>query len=279
MKYKLIAIDLDGTLLQDDDTISERNARVLKRLSDAGVHVVLCSGRTEKAMMRYYEQLNLNTPLISENGGRITSGKKLIYSQMLCRKILSTIVEMVQSVGEELYFQFMHDDVLIANRFEYTTLSCDKYNRHAKPCHRIDVRICNNPVEYISTHQVETHKISIISETSGLLCLLKGKLETIPGIELTSSESINVDIMKCGVTKGEGLRILTEQLGISLDECIAIGNNDNDISMIEVAGMGVAMKNGTDLLKRKADVITTYDNQTDGVADILEKYCIFENRQ
>jgi hydroxymethylpyrimidine pyrophosphatase-like HAD family hydrolase len=167
--------------------------------------------------------------------------------------------------------------VLIANRFEYTTLSCDKYNQHAKPCHRIDVRICNNPVEYISVHQVETHKISILSETSSLLCLLKEKLETIPGIELTSSERINVDIMKLGVTKGEGLRILASHLGVSLDECIAIGNNDNDISMIEVSGVGIAMKNGTELLKKTADVITTYDNQTDGVADILETYCILEN--
>lgn len=271
MKYKLVAIDLDGTLLKNDHRLSPRSMDIIKRLDGIGIKIILCSGRSEITMMSYYEKLDIQTPIISENGACITCQKETLYSNSFSTTELLELLHLIDQVDREVYCQFVHEKVLIASQLEFVSLAMAKYNVDVPREKRIDIYICNDLVKYVDLKKVSTYKVSLISNNAEVLRAIRQLLMDTGGYEITSSDKNNIEIMKCDISKGTALKILTDHLKIPLSQCVAIGNSANDAGMIEMAGLGIAMKNSGVHLKSISKRVTEYDNEEDGVACLLEQ--------
>ena len=130
----------------------------------------------------------------------------------------------------------------------------------------------NDPMEIIDANSTY-YKLVFIDDDSEKLQYLRRKLEEIKGISVSKSWHNNLEVMNEGVSKGKALKLLAQMLNIDKDQIIAIGDNENDISMFKVAGLAVAMENGDKIAKEHAHIITD-TNDNDGVAKVIEKYIL-----
>ncbi|MCC0639751.1 MULTISPECIES: Cof-type HAD-IIB family hydrolase [unclassified Clostridioides] len=267
MNYKLICTDMDGTLLGNGFEISEENIRALKEAMEKGIKIALVTGRPYNAMKYFTSVLGDNIYIISNNGTYFNlPGYE--YKKILSKDAL----EKIYRIGEKY-----------------------NLNRHFKGCKRI---IANNeigeehPYRLVNNKNKEEDKIEIIenasceilleraedeilkciffSENSESLRKAKEEFKSQEDLEVVSSGKINFEVMSKGTSKGIALKKFCEILGIDSKEVICIGDNENDISMIEFAGLGIAMGNATDEVKSKADFVTD-TNINDGVAKALRK--------
>ncbi|MTI46282.1 Cof-type HAD-IIB family hydrolase [Sporosalibacterium faouarense] len=262
--YKLVALDMDGTLLDDNLEISKKNKDSIINLVNKGTHVILATGRTFKAASFYAKELNLDIPIITYNGSLIKEviTEKILYS----RHISNNVAREILKVGEELdvYIKVYIDDVLY---IEGEVEEAVSFSRN----HRIDYKVIGklseniNKDPYMIVFKDDTRKINKIIE------YLK-KSKDLP-VSFTLSTPNSLEIMDKGVSKANALEYLTNKLGIQSNEVIAVGNSLNDYEMISWAGLGIAMKNSDKQLLDKWDTISKYDNNEDGISHILaEKF-------
>jgi len=270
LSYKLVAIDMDGTLLNSEGKISNRTRQAINEASNKGVYIVLATGRILKSALNYSSKLNLNKPIISSNGALIIDeNKRVIYEKPMD---LNTVKEIVRiGLEEEIYYHFYDEENFYANVYIediikfYNNDDVDKENQ-------IRVNIFKD-IDDLILDNINVYKFLFIDNDISRLNSLKYRLNGIKGVSISSSWSNNLEVMDQGVSKGNSLKFLCEKLNISAEEVIAIGDNENDISMIEFAGLGVAMENGVEKVKSAADLVTS-SNDEDGVAKVIEKYIL-----
>lgn len=264
--YKLIALDLDGTLKNSHNEISSRTKEALLQVQKMGIKVVLASGRPTAGLRHEADELELdryNGYLLSFNGARVTSvqTKETIYEQTL------TIEEAKKAYDRAKEFHLScityENDVLITEDID------DKY-----AC--IEGRINDIPKKKVDSFKDHLkkpiHKV-----------LLTGKPEYVGSIEeefkqpfgdslsIYRSAPFFIEVMAKGIDKAASLDRLAKTLGIKQEEVMAFGDGYNDISMIEYAGLGVAMANAVDEVKERANEITL-SNDEDGIVVVLKKY-------
>ncbi len=266
MKYKMLVLDLDDTLLRDDYSISERNHEILIKAQELGVYVVLASGRPAPAMMQFAQQLDLakfGSYIIAYNGGTvidIRSGE-VIFSQSLTQADIHGLHDF--SVEHNVDIITYLDDCIISE-------SMSEY---------IDVEINLTGMEH---RLVPCFKSAITG--SAVKCILlqnPNYLKTVENKLKNSHTHLNVSISKPfflevtqqGIDKAASLNFLANRLGIAQQEIIAVGNAGNDLSMVKYAGLGVWVDNVADDLRHHADAIVA-SNMEDGVAEVVEKYIL-----
>ena len=267
MNYKLIAIDMDGTLLNSNKEISNRTIQAIGHAKEKGVNVVLATGRLLKSAQLFADSLELNNHVIACNGAIIIDGsKKVIYSKPMDRNV----VEKVMALGKKFntYYHFYDESQFYSNK--YVKEIVDYYSGRGQS---IDVKIFDDEMEIINDKDLNLYKFLFIDNDLEKLIKLRKELSSMENISVSKSWTNNLEVMDTGASKGLGLQFLCNRLDISPSEVIAIGDNENDLSMITFAGLGVSMGNGDDIVKKQANYITS-TNDEDGVARVIEEFII-----
>lgn len=262
---------MDGTLLNNENDISERNRRAIEKAGDKGVYIVLATGRILKSALSYSRRLNLNKPIISCNGAVISDADgKIIYESLLDRETTRKLIEIGNK--NNIYYHIYTEDAFYSNVYVEEVLKF--YQIGDSDNSQIDYHLFEDPEEIING-DLNIYKFFFLDQDEKKLEILRNQLSELDNISISSSWSNNVEVMGKNTSKGHGLKYLCERLNISQEEVIAIGDNENDLPMIDYAGMGVAMDNAIDKVKAVAD-IKTLKNDEDGVARIIEKYILGE---
>lgn len=267
MSYKMIFSDMDGTLLKNDTEVSEGNKIAIKRAVEKGVQFVICTGRGLFGVERFLEQLGLigrNGYVICQNGGAVYNLKdmSLEIRESFSPKIYAPVVELARELDLELYYY--DDRIFIAER------ETERVKRYCEVMGS-GVKIMRDPLKYTG----EFTKSLITGERDKLL-LLQKKVESMAGEELDCffSSKIFMEVVKKGVSKGNVMVETAKKAGIPIQSVIAVGDSDNDISMIKKAGLGVAVANAWPEVKEIADFVTESRCEQDAIAEVIEKFIL-----
>lgn len=284
MMKKLIAIDLDGTLLSSNIDISEENIQAIQNAQQAGHIVMICSGRAPEDIKTVIEKTPLQCPVAGSNGTMVLADGKLL-SQISINK---ENVKSVASILNEKEFPFKiytSKGIFVASSWTERMLAFLEQNQ--------EISNGLSPKEYkLMTEQPkETDSIKIFDQIEDVLNIeniaiqkffiptITGKTELIStlndieGISITTSGPFNIEIMDTNGHKGNGVQVMAEYYNIPIENTVAIGDNFNDVPMLEVAGLSVAMGNADPAVKEIADVVTLTNNEH-GVAHAIEKYVL-----
>ncbi len=271
--YKLIAIDLDGTLLNNNKEISQRNMQAIALAKNKCVRVIVCSGRVYMGARLFAKQLDLTDPIIACNGAKISQNKdgKELFAQHICKEACLEIIDLCHK--HNVYYHIYADDIMLSEKMEFATLKYYERNKQLMPEDRVEIEIVADMKQKILTMQQNVLKFVIISQNDDVLAKIRREAHLISQVDVMSSNYDNFEIVDKGVSKGEALKFLSKELGIAPEEMIAIGDNENDISMLNYAGLGIAMGNGEQCAKDIAQYITA-SNEEDGVALAIEKFIL-----
>lgn len=259
--FRLMATDMDGTLLKSDGKISDTTILSIKKVVDSGKFFILSSGRPLQAVTKYLSILGLEKmPFIIYNGAKVVYNGKVVFDLKLCDKD----VELIVNEGERRSMTMIcwADDKLYANVYN------DKVQRYKRiggiePIIVDDLSKINDVTKIVWYGSIEETK-RYHKEMSDFL---SGKVNVHP-TRVDFLEFVNKDC-----SKGVALKIVCDLMGVDVKNAIAIGDGFNDIPMIELAGLGVAVGNADQKVKDKADLVAeTCDDL--GVEKIIEKFLI-----
>ena len=271
--YKLVAIDLDGTLLNNSKEISERNIRAIQEACRKGVKIVICSGRVFSGARVYAKQIGVTGPVIACNGAVITKdiGGELMYASYMNRSDCLKIIDICKKYNT--YYHVYAGNVMLTEKLEGPSLRYYERNKTLLPEDRIKIEVVADMKEKLRDTDEIVLKFIIITQDLDIMKKARAESETLSNVTIMSSNYDNFEIMNKGVNKGDSLRQLAEMLDISPDEVMAIGDNENDLTMLSYAGLGVVMDNAESSIKEAADYITL-SNEDDGVAMAIEKFVL-----
>jgi Cof subfamily protein (haloacid dehalogenase superfamily) len=271
--YKLVAIDLDGTLLNVDKEISDRNKKAISLAIEKGVKIVICSGRVFSGARLFAKQVGSKDPVIACNGAIISENidGKVIYSSNLDTEDCLKIIDICHK--HKVYYHIYAGDTMLTEKLGHTALKYFEKNKALPEKDRVNIEIIKNMKDKIKRIPGQALKFVVINDNIELLKSIRNEIEQMKNVDVMSSNYDNFEVMNKGVSKGEALKRLSELLDIPPEEMLAIGDNENDISMLKYAGLGVAMDNGESCAKEAAKYITASNNQ-DGVAQAIEKFIL-----
>lgn len=266
MRYRLMAMDLDDTLLTDELTVSEPTKEAMKRAIAQGVHLTIATGRMFASAQQVAKQVGLNVPIITYQGSLVRNllDEQVLYERAVPTAAAARLYEYCREHG-------MHLQTYIEDRL-YTAEDNDQIQAYAAQS-SIPYVISESFETLVTTSPHQT-KLVVIDEPARLDAA-KLELERLlgPDVHLTKSKDHYLELLHREGTKGHALRFLADYYDIPLEETIAIGDAWNDKEMIEVAGLGVAMANAVPGLKDLADYVTLSNNE-DGVKHVLEKFVL-----
>ncbi len=266
MAIKLLALDLDGTLLDDSQNISQKNIDALRKAEEKGVNIVIATGRTNLGAEDIFRQLELKEFLIAYNGALIKNMKenKVIKHLPLPMQQTHKILEYVKK--ENLYVNLYLNNKVYANK-------AGKELDYYKNIMNIEPSVLEeDTVEFLDK---ATTKLLIIEKDLFKVDQILYKLQDQFAGDLNITKSIEdcIDIMNKNVSKGNSLEDLTRMLGLKAEEVAAVGDGNNDLEMIKFAGKSAAVANAEEVIREKADYITASNNE-DGVAEFIEEFIL-----
>ena len=263
MKYRLVALDLDGTLLNSQKDITPATCEVLTWAKAHGIHVVLSTGRIVGEAAEFARQITCDDLMVTAGGAAIAtaSDEHILESWAMPCEIGAQAVAAVQNlpvrvmiyVGDKIYINPFSDRDFVVN-----------YRVEGFHANKI---VLDDIAGAIRARGLDVTKVYAIGEREDLDKALE-IIRPLPGITITSSGTDNFEVMPAGVDKGAALIRLGELLGVAPSEMIAIGDSDNDAAMLRAVGMPVAMGNADPALKRLAKYVTA-DCDHDGVAQAI----------
>lgn len=264
--YKLVALDLDGTLLTSDKKITDRTKQVIHHLVTQGVIIALASGRTMPGIRGVIDELSLKSKslyVIACNGAQVwcEETQHFITSQWLSDDDIRVIRQWGRLIGMACYAQ--HAGELVVEDNSHISLNAHQYS-HLGIHVTTDALLLNTPVPKM---------VFIEDKLSIDLLVQQVPAEIINRYQCVRSEPNYYEVMALGVNKGEACRRLAAYLGILSTDILAIGNELNDCEMLRYAGKGIAMGNAAEVVQRCADDITT-SNDEEGVANAITRFCL-----
>lgn len=264
---KLIAIDLDGTLLNNEGNVSSRTMDIISEVQERGHKVIIATGRHTDTAVPIAEKLALPDAIICCNGALITNinAPEKTKSQPYQAQELVDLARVVQQTACE-FFTVTEEAFHIDRRYERLSNYFLSRNVHVQPYE--DVLQIASPIM----------KTSIVGEINELDQVENYIRSSVPQLGVIRSGEESIDIMHARASKGAAVKWLAEHYGIDQKNTIALGNYDNDISMLNYAYVGVAMNNAPLHVKATATVVT-HSNEEDGVAQFLEEHLLVANVQ
>ena len=271
---QLIAIDLDGTLIDQNKKIPDDNIAALREAAARGIYVVLCSGRGHGHIVQRSRQIGVNHPVISANGALIRmgwEGETLGESCLPRDMAYMTLEETVKADGGYMVFAY---DSLWVNRIHDGFDTLPQWQKALEEEHtRLYYDL--TPGEIMDRLGDKAHKI-VVFEPDPRSTALRKRMETLlPQAEITTSLAGLFEVNAPGISKGFGIERLCRHLGISPENAMALGDHENDESMFHVVGCPVAMGNAQSALKEKAKYITLTNNEA-GVGYAVRKWALGE---
>lgn len=275
---KLVALDLDGTLFDNSSRISKRNLTAIRSITDKGIHVVISTGRPFEGIP--FDQIKgtgINYAITANGSGiyEISTGKCL-YENAMDEELVTPILNF-------LLTRDIHMDAFIGGK-GYTPIQCVETAQKLTVPSSIKNYIIttrtrlDNILQFIHENQLKVQKMTLnfYPAADGTLIdreTIRKFLVSNPSITTVCGGYNNLEFTRADANKGVGLRKLAEILGVNPDATMAIGDTENDLAIIEAAGIGVAMGNATDAVKARADYVTT-TNTKDGVAAAIEHFIL-----
>lgn len=274
MSYKLVAIDMDDTLLTHDKRISKENIEALQKAHDKGIFVVISTGRIFASAYAYSEFLGFKPYIIASNGAIIRDDKNNeIYKSVFDIDLISYLIDLANKNG--VYYHFYSDKVVYSPQSTSKYQKYGEWNRLYAETLRVKIEDIPKGSDFVKKLSDNVVKFVMFEEDAEKIKHVRALIDEFQGdrLETTSSYYNNIEILNKGINKGSGLRILGEYLGIDRSEMVAIGDSENDVEMVEYAGLGVAMENAILKLKNSADYITK-SNMDNGVAHVINKFIL-----
>ena len=273
MKYKLLVLDVDGTLLNDEREISKRTLAALLKVQQMGVRIVLASGRPTYGLMPLAKTLELGNYggfVLSYNGCQIIKAQngEILFERRINPEMLPYLEKKARKNGFAIFTY--HDDTLITDSPD------NEYIKNEALLNNLKII---KEDEFSTAIDFAPCKCMLVSDKEKALIGLEQHWEKrLAGtLDAFRSEPYFLEVVPCGVNKANTLGALLEHLGVTREEVIAVGDGVCDVTMLQLAGMGVAMGHSQDSVKVCADYVTA-SNEVDGVALAVEKLILAEVR-
>ncbi|MBM7652966.1 Cof-type HAD-IIB family hydrolase [Neobacillus cucumis] len=242
LDIKLIALDMDGTLLNNNGQVSSANRDAIRAAQEKGVYVVLSTGRSLLTVREHADDLELTSYLVTVNGSEIWDEKR----ELVERNIVNP--EHIQWMWD---LSKQHNSKFWAINTEQTW-----HNEMPEDLHKLNWLKFGFTIEDDATRELVLKELTARGE-----------------FEITNSTLKNIEVNAAGIHKARGLSVVCSKIGIDMQNVMACGDSRNDLMMIKEAGLGVAMGNAQDVVKAAADWITA-SNEEDGVAKAIQKWVL-----
>lgn len=255
-QIKMVAVDMDGTLLNNSSEISEKNQYAINELVRKGIKIIFATGRTFKSAQHYAKQINLDLPMITYNGALIK--KILSEEELFSSKIDLEASKKLFRFAEKnnIYVKTYIDDVL------YVAKDSEEASRFSIR-HRIPYKVVGNFSENISER---VYMIVSIDSAENINKLKQDFLQyETDSMSYTTSTTYSLEIMSSSISKGKSLEKLCSKMNIERNQVLAMGNSLNDLEMLKWAGVGIAMKNSDESLLSRHCLVSSHSNEEDGV--------------
>lgn len=289
--YKLVAVDLDGTMLNSYGIVTDNTKKIIKKTIDKGIDVIIASGRPIDSIKEIAKEIGSNKYFIAGNGSLVYDIQKdeIIYERYMTKQKVLEIIKICEQ--NSITYNIYTEKTIIAKSLKYNVLYYYKENLKKEENKKTNITIVNDIMEFVRNAENEKFlKITICDEDKVVFNSIIRKLRKINDIDVLDVSHMSRKMIKQGteeipieyhyteislnnVDKWNAIQFLMEKMNIKKEEVIAIGDNINDKKMIENAGVGIAMGESTPVVKEIADYITT-DNNEEGTALALEKYCL-----
>ena len=289
--YKLMAIDLDGTLLNSYGEVTPDTKKALLLAKERGTEIVLASGRPISSTESIAVELGIDNYLISGNGAAVydIKNQEIIYDRFLTKEQVLNISKLCEE--NSFFYNVYTEDEVIASSLSYNILFYHKENVKKVEERRTHINIVQNISEYIEQSGKEKFlKITVCDESKFIFNSIMKRLKEIEGIDVLEvaymskkkikfgTEDIDIqyyytEITNENVNKWTAIEFLMEKLNLKKEEVLAIGDNMNDKEMIEESGLGVVMGNSNPKMKEIADEIVA-DNNSEGVLEAINKFIL-----
>ena len=273
MKYKMLVLDVDGTLLNDEKMISKRTAHALRKVQQMGIRVMLASGRPTYGLLPLAKQLDLGSYdgfILSYNGGQVikASNGEVIFERRINPEQIPYLEK--KAVKNDFAIMTYNGDMVVTNRAgnAHVAAEAELNGMKLEEQELFSVMIDYSPCKCMLVSDDEEALV-------GLEQHWKRRLNGV--LDVFRSEPYFLEVVASGVDKGHTLAAVMEMFDVKTDEVMAFGDGVADVSMLQLAGMGIAMGNAPDSVKRCADHITLSNNE-DGVAIAVENLILEEIR-
>ena len=287
--YKLVTIDLDGTLLDSYGNVSEENKQAIKRVINQGCEVVLCSGRMPDSMENFAREIGADKYLISGNGSQIydIQNKEILYSNYIEKQKILDIIQICEE--NSMYYCIYTESTIITKSLNYNVLYYSNENKTKNLEKKSNINLVENIYDYIKNMDKDIFlKMTVCDEDKVIFDNLIKVLRKIKGIDVLDVEHMSrkmitygtekfelayyyTEITNANVNKWTAIENIIQKLDIKPEEVMAIGDNINDKEMIINAGIGIAVGNSAPYVKEMANDVVA-DNNSNGVAEALNKY-------
>lgn len=287
--YKMIAVDLDGTMLNTYGEVTENTKRVVKQTIEKGTEVVIASGRSIDSIKSIAEEIGSSKYMIAGNGAVVYDIKndKILYEKYVPKSKAIDIIKICEE--NSIYYCIYTNKSIIADSLRYNVLYYYKENLKKEDSKKTNITLVENIQKYVEEMKDEKiMKIFICDNTKSVFNSIVKKFSEMQDLDVLEVSHMSRKIIKQGtveipieyyyteismknVDKWYAIEFLINKLDIKKEEVMTIGDNTNDKKMIKEAGLGVVMEGSTPVVTELADYITA-DNNSEGVAKAIEKF-------
>ena len=287
--YRLIAIDLDGTLLNSNGTISTETREILRQIINKNINIVLASGRMIDSIRSVAEEIGKQKYLIAGNGSIVYDIEKneILYKNFLSKEKVLDVIKVCEE--NSIFYNIYTESEILTPSLKYNVLYYHKENSNREEKDRTKISIIDNTYEYVKKSSRDDYlKITICDEDKMIFNSIIRMIKQIKGIDVLDVEHMSrkcitqgtekielnysyTEVSAQNVDKWNAITYILEKEQIEKEQVIAIGDNINDKKMIENAGLGIAMKESSPVVVEKANIVTEETNNADGVAKTLKK--------
>lgn len=267
---KILFVDLDGTLLNDQKEITAGNRRAIETALASGHKIVISTGRATSSAVCLAKRLSLTSEgcyAITYNGGCIYDlyHRKSIYRKTISKDHLRLILDAAREFG--VYAHTYSENEIVT---EHDTPALHRYARST----RMDYLVVNDACKFLPDGSekiivIDYHNHQhLVDFQRSVSELIKGKADTF----FSCDEYL--EVVPCGVSKGSAIRLFCEYLEIPVENTVSAGDAQNDIAMLKATHIGAVMKNAADFMFAYGNYITTHDNNHDGIAEVIDKFIL-----
>ena len=283
--YKLVVIDLDGTMLNQYGIVTQKTKEAIEKVQKNGIEVIIASGRPIDSVKTIAKEIKSEKYFISGNGAIIydVSKNEIIYENTLKKQKALDIIKICEE--NSIYYNIYTEKEIIAKSLQCNVLYYHKENANKEEEDKTHINIVENIYDYIANRDEKIVKITICDNHQTIFNSIMRKLREIDEIEVLEVSHMSRKMIRQGteeipieyfyteisaknVDKWNAIEVIAEKMQINPKEIVAIGDNMNDKKMIENAGFGIAMGQSAPAIKECADQVTT-TNVEDGVANVL----------
>jgi Cof subfamily protein (haloacid dehalogenase superfamily) len=269
-RIKLIACDMDGTLLNDQKKISRANIEAVHKLKDLDIIFVIATGRHDSMVKSYLDSLGIEMPVISCNGAMVREPfSNHIYSSIpLTNDQTLGIIQVCKMFQAD--YHIYGRDVIFGETMTSRMLFYRDWNQNLSERDKINLYVSTDYQSYIDENMGEIFKVLIIPQKSDDFRGIEKEIFKSTGLTVSQSDPVLLDVTQKGITKAHAIETLCRELKIDRNETAAIGDHMNDLDMIQYAGIGIGMANGIKEIKDASRFITKKTNNQSGVAEAIE---------